>query len=76
MLEVPSSGEYHAYPILIGSCDDFIVFYRAAGLHYASHASLGKRIHRVVVVRETEAGKVPVAVISDSDLVCDMADVG
>lgn len=42
----------------------------------AARLMLGKRIHRVVVVRETEAGKVPVAVISDSDLVCDMADVG
>lgn len=34
-----------------------------------------KHIHRVVVVREEEHGKRPIAVISDSDLVCDMADI-
>lgn len=34
-----------------------------------------KHIHRVVVVREEEGGSRPIAVISDSDLVCDMADM-
>lgn len=34
-----------------------------------------KHIHRVVVVREEESGSRPIAVISDSDLVCDMADM-
>jgi CBS domain-containing protein len=34
-----------------------------------------KHIHRVVVVREEEGGHRPIAVISDSDLVCDMADM-
>lgn len=33
-----------------------------------------KHIHRVVVVREDEGGKRPIAVLSDSDLVCEMAD--
>lgn len=35
---------------------------------------LGKHIHRVVVVRPDQDRQVPVAVVSDSDLVCDMAD--
>ncbi len=42
----------------------------------AAKLMLGNHIHRVVVVRETDAGLIPIAVISDSDLVCDMADVG
>lgn len=42
----------------------------------AARLMLGSHIHRVVVVRETETGMIPIAVISDSDLVCDMADVG
>ena len=42
----------------------------------AARLMLGRHIHRVVVVRETEAGMIPIAVISDSDLVCDMADAG
>jgi len=42
----------------------------------AARLMLGSHIHRVAVVRETEAGSIPIAVISDSDLVCDMADVG
>lgn len=37
---------------------------------------LRNHIHRVVVVREDDQGrKQPIAVLSDSDLVCDMADV-
>jgi CBS domain-containing protein len=35
---------------------------------------LTKGIHRVVVVREENGGHRPIAVISDSDLVCEMAD--
>lgn len=36
---------------------------------------LDKQIHRVVVVKEEEDGrKIPIAVLSDSDLVCEMAD--
>ena len=42
----------------------------------AARQMLGNHIHRVVVVRETEVGMIPIAVISDSDLVCDMADAG
>lgn len=42
----------------------------------AASLMLGNHIHRVVVVRETDVGKIPIAVISDSDLVCDLADVG
>lgn len=34
---------------------------------------LGRHIHRVVVVREEDGGMRPIAVLSDSDLVCDMA---
>ena len=36
---------------------------------------MNKHIHRVVVVREEEGGSRPIAVISDSDLVCDLADM-
>ena len=43
-------------------------------LLHAANLMLGQHIHRVVVVQETEQGKIPLAVISDSDLVCDMAD--
>ncbi|MCB0002315.1 MAG: CBS domain-containing protein [Anaerolineae bacterium] len=42
----------------------------------AAKLMLGNHIHRVVVVRESDAGMIPIAVISDSDLVCDMADAG
>lgn len=35
---------------------------------------LSRHIHRVVVVREESGRRVPIAVISDSDLVCEMAD--
>lgn len=35
---------------------------------------LTRQIHRVVVVREENGGQRPIAVISDSDLVCEMAD--
>ena len=34
---------------------------------------LDRRIHRVVVVREEEGRQRPVAVLSDSDVVCEMA---
>ena len=34
---------------------------------------LGRHIHRVVVVRQEEGGLRPIAVVSDSDLVIDMA---
>ena len=40
----------------------------------AASLLLSNHIHRVVVVQEGEGGKHPIAVISDSDLVCDMAD--
>jgi CBS domain-containing protein len=40
----------------------------------AARLMLGQHIHRVVVVNETDRGLLPIAVISDSDLVCDMAD--
>ena len=39
----------------------------------AASLLLGRHIHRVVVVREEEDGLRPIAVLSDSDLVCDMA---
>ena len=39
----------------------------------AAHLLLGRHIHRVVVVRHEENGMRPIAVVSDSDLVCDMA---
>lgn len=42
----------------------------------AARLMLGNRIHRVVVVQDGGAGKIPIAVISDSDLVCDLADAG
>ncbi|MEZ4770326.1 MAG: CBS domain-containing protein [Caldilineales bacterium] len=42
----------------------------------AANLLLSNHIHRVVVVQEGESGRVPIAVISDSDLVCDMADIG
>ena len=42
----------------------------------AAKLMLGNHIDRVVVVRESDAGMIPIAVISDSDLVCDMADAG
>lgn len=42
----------------------------------AAKLMLGRHIHRVVVVQESDEGKLPIAVISDSDLVCDMADAG
>jgi CBS domain-containing protein len=46
-----------------------------ATLHQVMEILLDKHIHRVVVVREEEDGrKIPIAVISDSDLVCEMAD--
>ena len=35
---------------------------------------LDKHIHRVVVVREEEGKQRPIAVLSDSDLICEMAD--
>ncbi|MCS6844966.1 MAG: CBS domain-containing protein [Caldilineales bacterium] len=35
---------------------------------------LDRHIHRVVVVRQDGGRQVPVAVVSDSDLVCEMAD--
>lgn len=41
----------------------------------AASLMLGKHIHRVVVVQEEERGRLPIAVISDSDLVCDMASL-
>ncbi|HNS02009.1 MAG TPA: CBS domain-containing protein [Anaerolineae bacterium] len=34
---------------------------------------LGRHIHRVVVVRQEAEGKRPIAVLSDSDLVCELA---
>ena len=36
---------------------------------------LGRHIHRLVVVRTEEEGLRPIAVLSDSDLVCEMASV-
>lgn len=42
----------------------------------AAALMLDKHIHRVVVVQEDERGRLPIAVISDSDLVCDMAGIG
>ena len=41
----------------------------------AADLLVNKHIHRVVVVREEEGGSRPIAVISDSDLVCDLADM-
>ena len=41
----------------------------------AADLLVNKHIHRVVVVREEEGGNRPIAVISDSDLVCDLADM-
>jgi len=41
----------------------------------AANLLVNKHIHRVVIVREEEDGKRPIAVISDSDLVCDLADI-
>lgn len=38
----------------------------------AAQLLLGRHIHRVVVVRQEEEGLRPIAVVSDSDLVCDM----
>lgn len=38
----------------------------------AAELLLGKHIHRVVVVRHEDSGLRPIAVVSDSDLVCDM----
>lgn len=38
----------------------------------AAQLLLGRHIHRVVVVRTDEGGKKPIAVVSDSDLVCDL----
>lgn len=35
---------------------------------------LRHQIHRVVVVREEEQGLRPIAVVSDSDLICELAD--
>ncbi len=39
----------------------------------AAQMLLGRHIHRVVVVRQEGEGLRPIAVLSDSDLVCDMA---
>lgn len=36
---------------------------------------LSRHIHRVVVVREDQGRTVPIAVVSNSDLVCEMADM-
>lgn len=41
-------------------------------LSEAAQLLLGRHIHRVVVVRQEEDGLRPIAVLSDSDLVCDM----
>ena len=41
----------------------------------AANLMVNKHIHRVVIVREEEDGNRPIAVISDSDLVCDLADM-
>jgi DeoR family transcriptional regulator, catabolite repression regulator len=41
-------------------------------LSEAARLLLGRHIHRVVVVRHEEDGLRPIAVVSDSDLVCDM----
>ncbi len=41
-------------------------------LSEAAEMLLGRHIHRVVVVRPEEDGLRPIAVVSDSDLVCDM----
>ena len=41
----------------------------------AANLLVNKHIHRVVIVREEEDGNRPIAVISDSDLVCDLADM-
>lgn len=38
----------------------------------AAQLLLGRHIHRVVVVRQEEDGLRPIAVLSDSDLVCEM----
>ena len=38
----------------------------------AAQLLLGRHIHRVVVVRTDDGGKKPIAVVSDSDLVCDL----
>lgn len=45
-----------------------------ATLADAAQLLLGRHIHRVVVVRQEEGGLRPIAVLSDSDLVCDMVD--
>ncbi len=42
-------------------------------LSEAAQLLLGRHIHRVVVVRQEEDGLRPIAVVSDSDLVIDMA---
>lgn len=42
-------------------------------LSEAATLLLGRHIHRVVVVRPEEEGLRPIAVLSDSDLVCELA---
>jgi CBS domain-containing protein len=42
-------------------------------LSEAASMLLGRHIHRVVVVRQEQDGLRPIAVLSDSDLVCEMA---
>jgi CBS domain-containing protein len=41
----------------------------------AANILVSNHIHRLVVVREEEGGSRPIAVISASDLVCELADI-
>ncbi len=73
-MESPES--WRTLPVEAYMTRDVVTVAPTARLLDAAKLMLGKHIHRVVVVREGEAGNIPIAVISDSDLVCDMADVG
>lgn len=69
-----STQDWRSEPVERFMTRDVLTVTPEATLEKVMHMLVESRIHRVVVVREQEGHFVPIAVISDSDLVCEMAD--
>ena len=66
------SGDWRTAPVAQFMTREVVWVTPDALLADAAQLLLGRHIHRVVVVRQEEVGLRPIAVVSDSDLVCDM----
>lgn len=70
-----TSDRWPEEPVEAYMTANVITVYPDAHLADVMRILLDRHIHRVVVVRQDGERTVPVAVVSDSDLVCEMADL-